>query len=293
MPTMPKFPPSSIIPENVDVKALKARLATFGVDSDGNKKLLQVRLTLAELSLQQTDKKTEDLLVQWFSHQKPELKDACKGQDVPDEGTIAEMRRALVWDLAERGALVREASIGSAQPLKMLKKTKAKLAQRNAHLASEDSAEDEPAPKPSKPTKKARKNLAKVAELMLHLDSEASVDEEEPAPQPPKLTKKARRKLAELAQLMLSLDSNSSARDEPAPKLSKLPVTKKKKKVAHPTNRSSSEGSSEEEPLASRHRQPPQEPPIYHRAKAGSRKNRPQKIISLLQRELDTLHRGA
>lgn len=103
---MTNFPTSSLIPENVPKASLARDLKAAGLGSIaiGLKKPLQVRLTLERLGLQQVDERMEDQLVTWFSFQQPQLLALCQDRNV-QTGTIADMRRVLVWDLAEQGKI--------------------------------------------------------------------------------------------------------------------------------------------------------------------------------------------
>ena len=284
---MPDFPSSTIIPNQVNKTALKERLRAFNVNSDGNKELLQVRLTLAELGLPQTDKDTEDRLIKWFCYQRPQLKQVCEERDVPVDGTIAEMRRALVWDLAEQGGLGIEASevfVKEELVPEPKKKSKAKLAEMMPRRNTGDPNGEELAPKVSKMPKNTKAMLtefARLAEMMLRFDSKGS-DEEGPAPQ---VTKSTKKKLATLAKLMYHLDSEDSDEEDPTSK-----VTKRTKKVTNPTHRRSSEAE-EDAKFTTSYQSLREDLPgrLQERTKVRSSKHGPQAFISSLQMELDAL----
>ena len=292
---MPEFPSSSIIPETIGKPALQKRLHAFGVNSDGEKKLLQVRLTLAELGLWQTDQETEDLLTQWFYYQKPELKAVCQGRGVANDSTIAQMRRALVWDMVGRGLLHRKTAnqnahsedSGEEAPSQMVLKMPAKNVIKKVILLDvEDSTRDEPLPraKPPKPLKKPTKMATRKVILA---DSEDSTEEKPLVrAKPPELLRKPTDKVI---QKGIILDAKDSTEEEPFP-IAKPPKPLKKpaKIVPRKVTIDESEDATREEASTkskSGRKLSPKMPKVWTKAKTDSREI----SLSAIQKELDVL----
>lgn len=212
---MPDFPPSSIIPETIGKLVLQERLRAFGVNWVGEKKPLQVRLTLAELGLWQTDQETEDLLTQWFYYQKPELKAVCQERGVANDGTIAQMRRALVWDMVGRKTASRNAyskDLGKEAPLPRVPKMPAKsVIKKGVFLDVKDSTKEKPLlrAKPPKPLKKPAKIATREVILA---DSEDSTEEEPLARAKPPKPLKRPAKIA--TREVILANSEDSTREE-------------------------------------------------------------------------------